>query len=94
MLIVPYITGVAGRAVSPRDLARAAGAGACLAWLNPESRGGAIYEVHLRVSASKVSSAERSVNALVTGVQIKTAALEGFADLPATLGPRPEAVTC
>jgi hypothetical protein len=94
VLIVPYTTGLVGHAVAPSAVAGIARAGACLAWLDPRSRGGAIYEVHLRVPAPRVSAAESSIQAVLARTRITTAALGAFRDLPTSLGAQPLPVRC
>jgi hypothetical protein len=79
VVIVPCVAGLVARhAVMPSAVARVAGAGACLAWSDPRSRGGSTYEVHLRVPASKVSRAETYIQVLLAGAHIKTVALGAF----------------
>ncbi len=94
VLVVPYTTGVAGHAVAPSAVARIASAGACLAWADPRNRGGAIYEVHLRVPAARVSAAENSIQAVLASARMRTVALAAFRNLPTTMGARPLAVRC
>jgi hypothetical protein len=81
VLAVHYGIGMGDKHVMPAAFQRVTG-GSCLAWYDAASRGGSDIEVHLRIPAAHVASAERSARMIEKYAEITVASSAKFADPP------------